>query len=151
MKKQQKYVASGLVLLLLVFGNVSNAQQKTKVDYANNPVWIKMMNDTSVNYNEAKKAFNEFWKNKEKPVEEEEIFKTAKSSKSKKDIEIKVRKAKSSDAVKYSFEYKRFLNWQREVAPYVQPDGHILNTDERIKLFEQEKKNREDAEVLNKQ
>ena len=101
-----------------------------------------MMNDPNTNYHEAVKAFNEFWKNRERPREEKEVFSNMETKKEK-----KVKSPTDPDAIKYSFEYKKFLNWQREVAPYVQPDGHILSKEERLLLWEQEQKLREQAKV----
>jgi hypothetical protein len=90
-----------------------------------------------VNYKLAVKAFNDYWKNKEKPAEEEEIF-AAKAKKIKSD-------PKGPETQMYAFEYKRFLNWQRSVLPFVQPDGRILTKAERLKIFEEEKKRRQEA------
>jgi hypothetical protein len=118
------------------------AQQKGNGNSTVKPQWVKMMDDPQVNYFTAKKEFENFWKNKERPTEEKETFGNFQTKK-----ETKVKAAKTADAQKYSFEYKKFLNWQREIAPYVQPDGHILSVEERIKIWEQEKKNREDAEA----
>jgi len=94
------------------------------------------MDDSTVNYKLAVKAFNDYWKNKEKPAEEEEIFE-AKAKKIKSD-------PKGTETQKYAFEYKRFLNWQRSVLPFVQPDGRILTKAERLKIFEEEKKRRQE-------
>lgn len=143
MKNTLLLFANGLVLFFLFSGNQLYAQQKRD---AAGPKWIRMMDDKNVNFFEAQKDFNAFWKDKEKPTEEKEIFTSFEKNK-----QTKVRSNLGADAIKYSFEYKKFLNWQREVAPYVQSDGHILSTEERIKLWEQEKENREDAEKKNGQ
>jgi hypothetical protein len=138
MKKPFRLFTTPLLLIAIFLSNQSYAQQKKD---ATSPKWIKMMDDRNVNFFEAQKEFNSFWKDKEKPTEEKEVF-----SNFEKKNQTKVKFNEGAEAKKYSFEYKRFLNWQREVAPYVQPDGRILNTEERIKLWEQEKKNREAGE-----
>ncbi len=143
MKKTVLLFTTFFSFIILLWGNALYAQQKK--DITTTPQWVKMMDDENVNFFEAQKEFNNYWKNKEKPVEEKEIFDRFEKTKSAK---VKLNTI-GSDAVKYSFEYKKFLNWQRTVAPYVQPDGHILNAEEQIKLWEQEKKNREDAEKKN--
>ncbi len=144
MKKTLLLFVTTLFLLFILLGNTLHAQQKKDIT---TPQWIKMMDDENVNFFEAQKEFKSYWKNKEKPVEEKEIFDRFEKTKTAK---VKLN-TKGSDAVKYSFEYKKFLNWQRAVAPYVQPDGSILNAEEQLKLWEQEKKNREEAEKKNEQ
>jgi hypothetical protein len=142
MKKPLQLLTTLLVCFLLS-NQQSFAQQKIDAPM---PKWVKMIDDPNTNFFEAQKDFNAFWKNKEKPTEEKEIFTSFEKNK-----QTKVKSNSGNDALKYSFEYKKFLNWQREVAPYVQPDGHILTTEERIKLWEQEKKNREEAAKKNSQ
>ncbi len=74
-----------------------------------------MMDDTNANYFNTVKAFNDYWKNREKPCTEEEKFeKGTKSVNS------------GSKNIAFSFEYKKFCRWQLEIKPYVQQDGHIL-------------------------
>lgn len=124
-----------LMILLLAYTNILYAQQNKTDD---KPGWIRMMNDSTVNYFTAVKAFNDFWKGKEKPVEEDETF-AANAKKEKR------RSPKEKDAEKYAFEYKKFLNWQRSVLPYVQPDGRILTPQQRLKIFYEEKKKNEAA------
>jgi outer membrane receptor for ferric coprogen and ferric-rhodotorulic acid len=141
MKKTLLPFATALSMLFLLLCNSAYAQQKKDIT---TPKWVNMMDDENVNFFEAQKDFNNFWKNKEKPREEKEVFSNFDKNK-----QTKVKSSSGVDAVKYSFEYKKFLNWQRLVAPYVQADGSILNTEEQIKLWEQEKKNRDEAEKKN--
>jgi hypothetical protein len=97
------------------------------------PEWVKMMNDPNVNYFKAVTNFNEYWKNKEKPVGEEKIF-AAKNS--------KIRENKGNEAIRYSFEYKKFLLWQKKNLAYVKGDGTLLTQDEKLEIWEKEKKAR---------
>lgn len=118
------------------------SQSRKLKNYRKNPVWIQMMDDSTVNYNEAKLAFDEFWRGKETP--EEEGFETNKK------IEKKSRLEKNSesteDAKKYAFEHKRFENWLRTKAPYVKPDGSIMTDQEIQELTNEElRRRKEDA------
>ncbi len=123
------------------------------------PSWITMMDDPNVNYYDAIKTFNDYWKKKIKPVEEDELDESAASANemlSKRKAREKAREREREErrrgrltgddpTIKYAFEYKRFLHWQLEMEPFVQPDGHIKNMDQRIKDWEtqkQDQKNR---------
>ncbi len=118
-------------ILILFFGFLQNVKAQESVDEA--PEWIKMMNNPNVNYFEAVSSFNEYWKNIEKPVGEEEIF-AAKNS--------KIRENKENEAIRYSFEYKKFLLWQKKNLAYVKSDGTLLTQDEKLEIWEKEKKAR---------
>lgn len=116
-------------ILILFFGLLQNVKaQETKHE---TPEWIKMMDNPNVNYIEAVSNFNEYWKNKDKPVGEEEIFDTKKS---------KIEENKEKEAILYSFEYKKFLLWQKKNLVYVKSDGTLLTQDEKLEIFEKEKK-----------
>ena len=115
-----------LIFLFLLVIQITNAQNKT-------PQWIKMMEDPNVNYHEAVKNFDNYWKEKEKPIEEKEIFNMKKNV---------VKDNKSKITIQYAFEYKKFQLWRRKMLPFVQENGHILNKSERLKLWEKEKNNR---------
>jgi len=97
------------------------------------------MDDPKVNYFEAVKAFDAYWKGRTKPVEEKEVFNNFNQKKI-----VAIRKTER-EAKEYAFEYKKFLFWQQQVLPYVQPDGSILSTEQRLRIFEQEKKERQRA------
>jgi hypothetical protein len=123
------FLKAVITLLFLCFFQNMEAQK-----FANEtPEWIKMMNDPNVNYFDAVSNFNKYWKNKEKPVEEEEIF-AAKNS--------KIRENKEQEAILYSFEYKKFILWQKTNLAYVKKDGTLLSHNERLEIWEKEKKAR---------
>jgi hypothetical protein len=116
--------------------------KKTDSDYRKYPYWIDMMNDTTSNYFEAEKAFNLFWENKIKPVEEKDILNehSKKERKSFLDRLFKSRKERQrEESERYAFQYKKFLHWQMTVSPYVQADGRILTPSERLNEWEQHK------------
>ncbi len=132
------------------------------------PSWITMMEDPNVNYNKAVQAFNDYWKHKQKPEEENELFEkeaeeremlkqeslSVKERNTKREREERQKKLdKNAPAAKYAEDYKRFKNWMREVEPFVQPDGRILTMDERISLWkrQQEQQKRQRIDSTNKQ
>lgn len=116
-----------LLLIFLSFSAQNTVAQKAKT---NSLEWIKMMDDPNVNYFKAVENFNNYWKNREKPTEENEIFREKSTEK---------RKKESKETLKYAFEYKKFLNWQKKTLPFVKSDGTILSQKERIEIWEQEK------------
>jgi hypothetical protein len=129
MKEKRIFFKIALALLLLCFFQNVSAQKPT----AGTPEWIKMMNDPNVNYFNAVATFNDYWKNREKPTEEKEIFKEKKS---------KVKEYKNNKTLRYAFEYKKFLHWQKQMLPYIKEDGHILTQKERLEIWEKEKNSR---------
>lgn len=106
------------------------------------PVWIEMMEQPNVNFFEAEKAFDLFWEGKDKPVEEEEVLggKFAAREKRKEGFAKNLFRFREDAAEKYAFQYKKFEHWEMQVRPFVQADGRILTQEERLKIWEQEKK-----------
>ncbi len=107
------------------------------------PSWITMMEDSTANYNDAVKSFNDYWKNREKPTDENELFEGYKnpSETIKKSSYGKITHDDEEEAnIKYSFEYKKFIAWQQEVAPYIQSDGRILAPSERIRAWQSQRR-----------
>lgn len=118
------------------------AQKNNSKNYKKNPVWIDMMKDPNVNYFEAIKAYETFWKNKEKPLEEDELIGQTKgeASKEKKmDSRKKMREKRREKEMykKYGLDCKKFEHWKLQVKPYVQPDGRILSKEEQLKMWEE--------------
>lgn len=132
MKNEKKLLKAVLILLLALFANSQEVKAQVDVlDYSKNPHWIKMMNDPKANYHETIKAFDVFWKDRAKPVEEKEIF-------SKKEQYRELIGKQTKEASKYSFEYKKFMNWKRKALPFVQEDGSILSAEERLAIWSQQ-------------
>lgn len=142
-----------LIMLGLFFCQLSTAQ-KTKMK-SPEPSWIAMMDDPNVNYYVAVKAFDSYWKNKEKPVEEGELFESAEDiAKEKEMMDKAIKMGKNDPALIYAFEYKRFLIWKNKVEPFVKPDGRIKNMDEVIadwKAAKQQKQLQEKGKTNPKQ
>ncbi|UKJ06738.1 hypothetical protein [Solitalea lacus] len=116
------------------------AQKKSK---SQPPSWIALMDDPNVNYFAAVKAFNLYWKHKEKPVEENELFESVEDKEKEEKLERKRERLREDDPAKlYAFEYKRFLWWKEQVEPFVLPDGRIKSMDERIAEWKVQKQHK---------
>jgi hypothetical protein len=138
------------LLFLLMFMNVAHGQGKTiiKEKKLQIPSWIAMMDDPNANYFEAIKAFDSYWKHKEKPVEEDESFESVGDKK--KEEALRERAAKMNEnapTVKYAFEYKRFLHWKAEIEPFVQSDGRIKSMDERTGEWKKQQQQKQEQEL----
>ncbi|MES2005769.1 MAG: hypothetical protein V4450_14720 [Bacteroidota bacterium] len=115
------------------------------------PSWIAMMDDPNVNYHDAVKAFEKYWKHRIKPVEEDELDESTEKTREQKREEKERKNLKPNDpAIKYAFEYKKFMHWKYEMADHVQEDGHIKGMDDRIKEWETQKRAKHDQEQKNK-
>jgi hypothetical protein len=142
---------------------VTEAQALKSSDYQNNPAWVQMMSDPNVNYFEAIKAYEDYWRGKEQPEEEEEQMemmssrnytgKMTDAERKKQEEEIREyelklkrnseKKLSEADLLKLEwkremgYQCKRFKDWKASVKPYVQNDGRILNEEERMKIYNQ--------------
>jgi len=130
-----------IFMVLMIFA--ASAQTTAKPKTINPPYWVKAMNDPEANYYKAVKSYEEFWKGKEKPEDEEHLM--SKNAEVVKD-HIKKRSKKEMKEQRildyYRYQCKRFENWTMINKPYVQTDGHILTADERLKLWEQTQKSK---------
>lgn len=131
-----------LLVALLLTGVATSAQKNARSSQKAAPEWIKMMDDPNVNFFVIEKSFNDYWKGKELPVEEDEVLDVKNNSERKRRF-LGLFKRKESEAKKegeqYAFEYKKYQWWRRQVLPYVQPDGTILNKDQQIQIWRQQK------------
>jgi hypothetical protein len=115
--------------------SIKAAARKEK-DKLSDTAWIAMMDDPNTNYNKAVENFEVFWKDKRKPIEEGELFEEAGKTEARRDE--KKYTDTNEPAVKYYLEYKKFKQWQQDVAAFVQADGRILSMDERLKVIKQQ-------------
>ncbi|MBO9728285.1 MAG: hypothetical protein J7623_06565 [Chitinophaga sp.] len=130
-----------LLMVLLLSGIASPAQQHARQS-TKAPDWIAMMDDPNVNFFVIEKSFNDYWKGKELPVEEDEILDVKNNSERKRGfLGLFKRKesAERKESEKYAFQYKKYQWWRRQVLPYVQPDGTILTKDQQIRIWQQQK------------
>ena len=129
-------------LFFYPFFSVCQAQQTADPTSGILPDWVRMMDDTAVNYNDAVKAFEAFWQGRENPLEEiEEREKYGYSPERESEIREKLRELSPEEASwrqEMIWQCKRFEEWQRDVKPFVQNDGRILTPSER-KVMEQER------------
>lgn len=108
----------------------------TEKEYAKSPLWISMIKDTTVNFFEAEKAFNIYFKHHEKPEgEQEDIGEHEKREKHPSKREQ--RKMQRENHMR--MDVKRYEHWRDNMRPYVQPDGRILTPAERIKIWQDQK------------
>jgi hypothetical protein len=137
-KKSPRKIAIALSVILF-FSIQAFAQTNSKtINYSKYPYWIDMMNDPNVNYFEAVKAYDEFWKDRKKPEEEDDIIGPKKSGTDKHNFFKKREEREEAESQKYAFDVKKFEHWKLMVKPYVQEDGRILTADEKLKLWEQQ-------------
>ena len=61
-KHKKMNIKQIFVSLLMLFTCIGFWAQETDTDYSSFPVWIEMMNQENVNMNEARKAFETYWK-----------------------------------------------------------------------------------------
>ena len=98
-----------------------------------------MIDDSTVNYFEAVKAYDDFWVNRKKPLEEDEII----GEKRKKSLWDRIftsrEERQEEEANKYKFECKKFEHWKFIMQPYVQPDGRILSTDAQLEIWKNQR------------
>lgn len=146
MKRNRILQSAAWLLLCMLLNYSATAQTKSKP-----PLWVTMMDDPNVNYFEAVKNFNDYWKTREKPVEEKELFGSVGDKEKEESIKQKKGRLKAEDpAQKYAFEYKRFLWWMREAEPFVQSDGRIKGMNERINEWRTQQQQRKIQEQKEK-
>lgn len=136
------------LLLIILINTLSFSQNaKSAKGYSKYPYWIEMMDDSAVNYFEAVKAYDEFWANRKKPKEEDEIlgekFYSSTAEKKKKSLWDRLfvtrEEKQEAEASKYKFDCKKFEHWKFVMQPYVQPDGRILSTEEQLELWKKQR------------
>lgn len=123
----------GLVDLKMSAALKDSSDSKLK----NKPKWVDMMYDSNVNYFEAKKEFQEFWKDRGEPEEKDEKEKEKRSLAKR---IMKSDKAIEEENTELLLPYKRFRKWLVDMEPYVQPDGSILSIEEQKQIWENSRK-----------
>ncbi|MDB5274030.1 MAG: hypothetical protein JWO58_2397 [Chitinophagaceae bacterium] len=134
----KKILLLGLFLLSCSTAWSQSSDKSKKQNYSKNPAWIQMMDDPNANYFEAKKAFDQYWANREKPEIEGEGG-VEKEKEEKRSFVSKLFKSDAKEAAEkheYAIEYKRFIRWKMEVEPFVQPDGSILTLEQQRIIWE---------------
>lgn len=140
------------IIILLILNNKSLGQEikYNPIDFKEKPLWINMMEDSTANYYIAIQAYNEYWKDRLKPMEEEDMISEIMSKKEEKEREknerkiAKLKPEQRNEFDRMKYETKRFENWKKEVLPFVQEDGRILTINERIEIW-----NKQQLEISN--
>lgn len=135
------FLCTALLLACLIVMSCSASRKSTVAarKAATNTSWIQMMDDPNVNYFEAVKVFEAYWQGKPKPTSEHELFSAEDKDHALNNSSYSNARDAEDPSVKYRFEYKKFLHWKEDVAPYVQPNGRILTAEERIDIWKQQK------------
>lgn len=145
----KRFLFSILMILFFVAFAQAQSQSKNSSDYSKDPVWIKMMDDTKVNYYEALNAYAAYWKSHAMPsgeAEEEGLEGKGDFKEREREIKKEIRKEQSvklseaeikkkNEDVEMKYQVKRFQQWAREVKPFVQEDGRILSDRERMQIY----------------
>lgn len=118
------------------------AQSATSGTTQLQPNWVTMMNQPGVNYYEAVKAFDAYWENKELPVEENELFKASNEEKEEAGFVSKKKSVQTKETQQLAFEYKKFMHWKLKMLPFVKEDGTIMNEEERLAQWKEQRKDR---------
>ncbi len=130
-----------LCSIICIIGIYGTAIAQTSVhydpkDYAQIPVWIKMMDDPNVNFFEIGKAYKSYWQHHTKPTDDEEL-------KKEQDVQEKIPTIKQQQEIAQENHMKmairKYEYWHEQMRPYVQKDGHILSAKERLKSWQEQK------------
>lgn len=130
------------VCLIAIVSALNLCAQTTGTNPPDQPSWVKMMNQPGVNYYEAIKAFDDYWQNKQVPVGENDLFKASNEEKEHADFVSKKKSGQSGEAEQLAFEYKKFLHWKLKMLPFVKEDGTIMNEEERLAQWKEQRKDR---------
>lgn len=103
------------------------------------PEWVAMIDNPNTNYFEAVNAFDSFWKNRVKPLDEMEEGDEAKEEA--REFKRYVKRMTVSERNYFDqlcYHYKRFKRWQQDVLPYVQDSGRILTQEEMTNIWKKQ-------------
>lgn len=149
---------SYLVSLMCFCGSLTNMQAQSSVSIQT-PKWVLMMEDPNVNYFDAVKSYDEYWKTHKKPASEAETF-DHQSERSKEASESQEQREKErleklgppmsgaelEQAEYLKYQSKRFDKWMMEVKPWVQENGHILTYEERQTIWKKQQEESREQE-----
>ncbi len=128
-----------LLLLIIFIGHICSAQTEnvyTEKDYARNPLWIKMIKDTAVNFFEAEKAYKIYFQHHELPGGEHDVI-GEHEKETKAPSKATQRKMQANDHMR--MEVKKYERWHDRMLPYVQSDGTILTPAQRLQIWKDNK------------
>ncbi|MES2776943.1 MAG: hypothetical protein V4722_22390 [Bacteroidota bacterium] len=137
-------------------------------DYKSKPVWIQMMDDTTVNYFETVRAFRTFYTYRflpKEPLETEEsdafeqevgLEENETANKTVKELERErirdnKRKSRYSKEPNYAAEVRAFKAWFYTTKSWLRPDGSIIGPAEQQSLIDRQRAELKAIEAANKQ
>ena len=126
-------VLFALILFLPVLATAQEIKTYTERQYAKEPIWIAMVEDTLTNYFEAEKAYTIYWQHHEKPETEHDII-GEHEEREKTLSRRKQRKLQAEDNMR--MEIRKYEKWHELILPYVKQDGRIMYPSERLQLWE---------------
>ena len=101
-----------------------------------------MMDDPNVNYYEAIKIYNDYWKTHPKPDDPEDRLSQPLDNQDSETDKPQLSKEEKKFEAEMIYQTKRFENWMREEKPFVQEDGRILTQQERIAIWKKQQEER---------
>ncbi len=135
-----KKIIYWMILLMPVI--TVEAQSKSgyeRVNYTESPVWIAMMEEEGVIFNEVVNAFESFWQGKEVPESLEELMSEGKlteiQAKEKRSERGQWTQEQRNDFQEMIYQVKRYKDWKRSNLPFLLPDGRIMTQQEKTDLW----------------
>ena len=114
-------------------------RQGTEAEFARQPLWIAMMDDTLANFFVVETAFKTYFKHHELPEGEHEVIGERRERLKR---ASKRKQKRILDENNMRFYVKRYFFWHTQTLPYVQGDGRILTPTERLAVWQAQQKNR---------
>lgn len=132
-----KHLLPACTALLLFMCRPAAAQDSSPAgqNYARNPIWIAMMEDSTANYFEVQKAYSVYFRNHKLPEGEHDVI-GEKREHDKKLSRRGIRRVNADNRLRVAV--KKYVWWQQKMLPYVQPDGRILFPYQRLQLHAQQ-------------
>lgn len=119
-----------LLLLVLFPAFKSMAQYPGDSACRQQPVWITMMQTEGVIYEDAVRAFDQYYLFHPKPETEGIRFEL--------DTDKKMNYTLNKSQDTLAFEYKKFVQWQRKVRNFLTTDGRVMTAEQRIQRWREQ-------------
>ena len=127
-----KKIYLAVICICLCCPALAQQAANTEKDYAQKPLWINMIKDTSANYFEVEKAYKIYFQHHESPGGENDeigMHEAREKHPSKKEQ----RKMQADDHMR--MEVKKYERWHDKMRPYVQADGSIRSPAQRLQIW----------------
>lgn len=124
---------------MLAVGCGQLAAQQNNQLVENTPSWVSMIDNPSVNYFEAVKTYESYWSQNTKPT----LVENTVGIKGLSSVNANSNTANNNSLKDLAFEQEmfyqcmRFEQWQKEMRPFVQPDGSLLTEKQLEKIYKQ--------------